>query len=934
MRTSCIYSRGITPAFNFDGSADNSRFSSMVWDGHGSGYVCGFGHTFMNGRFQQGFQVAPNGGWFGDWSNKDVNTMGLARHLLTHMRFVTRAYRGQNWLVISDVGSLTDMTGGNSWAQFIKWLGQQDISCLPHTAQEIQNGAYGYDTRPEFFLQFSGVLLLLSGNIALNNQLSRAITDSITLGASVVILQKSATEGWAPVNNILSPLGIEQAGSAYIKTPDWAVQHSINVFQQHVAWTKIKTLHLQFTEGLSATYRVLASGKGTIDSVAGQPGKWEAFNCIEVSDETDIREPIFYMGECCRAEGDAYEATFNAPAFPEKPDNWWWAINRNYLKIDWTSDNAQDLWTRSLVRFRCTGKNGGQAWIALRDGALTNVGPGFTVVVLNALLQTKDVRQFNTVQGGQGSAQGLAQAQAMANYLNGIANGDHVVVMSSENAWPNRTANGLPAAMYRCGASRSVFEASWFKSGSGYLMFGTKGIVEGNATIEMYYMPKPVNGQQQPVAFYTGFNITDENIPYCCGTDEKSRNTIDIQELYTNGLSARLRYFKQLSGVDSSKNYGIKHTTSMYDTRFKKINMRDTKNTVVSVENPCVPQDQYEPWDWVRVWNAPGYNNTDNLNYMFKDSHEYMVILKERPNGNIVTHRFIMDDQTYNMMNSTMLDCGDQFNWLVMNGNGAARHMTTNNKKAGFLQLYERPVVVQPRGTAINPQSNDWELFAPYDSGRYVIGLEPGYEYTVFIEDRHGEWEFAQKRIVLLPEAYRASWEGYRYVGYTNSCAMRVDNAYAFYCSFEGNRVAKVLRRPLFWATDSEDKGGWQIAYHDKSAKQPQTPNVGLRMERDCEYIVMVAQRYDFAAVSCSPIFTWDKVYELRDGRNWTDNIEGYDTGAVGWSYDGNRLLTRQGVKSYDSYWGNDVAPYGVFLVLKRKVRAWEPSEIERMRNG
>lgn len=918
MYTSCLYARGITPAFNADHTYDNQRFTSMVYDGHGTGYICGFGAVFMNGSFVRppSIQVVEGGGWMGDFTNEGVNLSGICRQLVTNLRFMSRAYRGLNWLVISDKDSPTDITG-TGWGQLLNFLDSQGFNTLRHTPAEIQAGAYGYDTRPEYFMQFAGVLLLMSGTSPMNNELSKALTDSITLGASVAVLQKNAIEGAVPVRTILFPLGIEHRAQAYLYADKAAVSDSIAACANHVSWTNVQQLHHQFTRVLSATFVASATGKGTVNNVAGQPGTWEAFNCVDVYDETDIRDPLFYREDCCVEGGSAYEAKFVASVFPQMPENWEWAFERKYLKVDWSSDNALPLADRALIRFRVAGQGMGSSAFWARDKVQVNLTDGYTVIQLDSKLNVIDRQSFNTAQGGTGSVQGMAAATAMAQYIQDIPSGMHVVVVSSVNAWTNHMAGGLPAAMYSLGASAQTYGASWFRSGAAYLLFGTKGINEGTATIEMYCKPTPIEGEAQPILFNTGFNLTDEDIPYCCGTEEIGRNTIVIGDMITNGYNANLTYFKHLSTVDGSKKYGIRHVTKMYDTRFKKLPVQDTKNTVVSVENPCIPPYRYGEWDWIRVWHADE-NFPIEASVQFKDGHEY-IIMALTPDGRLFQDSFLMNQQMYENQSRRIFLRNSN-----VDGSPTPNRVYREWGASSIVSVYERPAPIV--STVPERNSNQWQIFGAWDPSRYSMQLEAGYEYVVMGADWFGSPEFVQSRILFLPPELQQRWAGPKVLAGVDTSLCRVDASGLLVASITRgeNRMPLVVRRPFVQSLDKEDQFGWEIVYHDQDSSAPQKANVPVTRDPDFEYLVLCAQHTSLGGLSCSNFFTWDKISDIRKAGAWTSDMLTTPLGHVGWSYDGKKLLTAQGV----SGWGWQYAPYGVYMVLRRRMRAWEPNEV------
>lgn len=79
----------------------------------------------------------------------------------------------------------------------------------------------------------------------------------------------------------------------------------------------------------------------------------------------------------------------------------------------------------------------------------------------------------NPAGAGRGSA-------ALATDLNATGPDSIVVVYSSDEPQGNRGNNGLPAAMYRCGASRAVFGSPQFKNRCAYVLIGIGGCGEGN----------------------------------------------------------------------------------------------------------------------------------------------------------------------------------------------------------------------------------------------------------------------------------------------------------------------------------------------------------------------------------------------------------------------------------------------------------------------
>ena len=79
----------------------------------------------------------------------------------------------------------------------------------------------------------------------------------------------------------------------------------------------------------------------------------------------------------------------------------------------------------------------------------------------------------------------VADATNMANALNALGSDKIVIVFTYDEPHDNRTAGGLPAALYRCGASPAIFNSANFQWRSAYILVGIPGIGTGNG-IELY----------------------------------------------------------------------------------------------------------------------------------------------------------------------------------------------------------------------------------------------------------------------------------------------------------------------------------------------------------------------------------------------------------------------------------------------------------------
>lgn len=81
---------------------------------------------------------------------------------------------------------------------------------------------------------------------------------------------------------------------------------------------------------------------------------------------------------------------------------------------------------------------------------------------------------------GAGAFTSGRDANSLAADLNSTGNDTIIVVVSYDEPQRNRMSGGLPAAMYRCGASRAVFGSPRFKSDCAYILVGIAGCGEGN----------------------------------------------------------------------------------------------------------------------------------------------------------------------------------------------------------------------------------------------------------------------------------------------------------------------------------------------------------------------------------------------------------------------------------------------------------------------
>lgn len=144
-----------------------------------------------------------------------------------------------------------------------------------------------------------------------------------------------------------------------------------------------------------------------------------------------------------------------------------------------------------------------------KNGQLVSgIARSYIVATINRSTGDYTARQTFDVYGS------AANAQAMADYLNGIGTDVIVVIYTQDEPQRYRLHNGLDAAMYRCGASRAVFGSSEFKSRAAYALIGIPGCGEGNGA-EFYQ--GEIN--QDPNAWLdAGFQVVNGSITGVSGS--------------------------------------------------------------------------------------------------------------------------------------------------------------------------------------------------------------------------------------------------------------------------------------------------------------------------------------------------------------------------------------------------------------------------------
>lgn len=162
---------------------------------------------------------------------------------------------------------------------------------------------------------------------------------------------------------------------------------------------------------------------------------------------------------------------------------------------------SQSLGIRNFKVF-CTGGNGVHPQYGGGSSAVVdvdnNVAVGFSNERRSYVVQEFDQNNFSLVfqqtydvfgNGEIPSPDGIHRNAAyMAADLNWICDnrrGNYIVVRSYDEPSGNRMSSGLPAAMYRCGASQTKFGSPTFSYRSAYILIGRAGIGEGGGVEQL-----------------------------------------------------------------------------------------------------------------------------------------------------------------------------------------------------------------------------------------------------------------------------------------------------------------------------------------------------------------------------------------------------------------------------------------------------------------
>lgn len=158
---------------------------------------------------------------------------------------------------------------------------------------------------------------------------------------------------------------------------------------------------------------------------------------------------------------------------------------------------------------------------------LVGGGGMYRVVKIHRINKTvTDLGTYSPLSGG------LAACDAMAASLNGIDSAHVCVVYTYDEPQGNRMLGGLPAAMYRNGASRAVWGSAAFRYRSAYILIGIGGCGEGNGA-EVY----AGSVDSDPSAWCdTTFQLTELGALIVSGASRGATSLVDYG--YTGDLDA------------------------------------------------------------------------------------------------------------------------------------------------------------------------------------------------------------------------------------------------------------------------------------------------------------------------------------------------------------------------------------------------------------
>ena len=218
---------------------------------------------------------------------------------------------------------------------------------------------------------------------------------------------------------------------------------------------------------------------------------------------------------------------------------------------------------------------------------ITRGGRSYTVMVIDRATHNIETVKTYDVYGG------IANADAMADFLNSLDQSKIVVIQTFDEPRNNRfgTNNKLLNAMLRCGASREIFGSPNFPFRGAYILVGIPGQKEGNG----FEFLSPI-GDSADAWVEASFLVVDGHI-LGGGSTGKNQATIigggatngDLTSLKINGIEL-LDSNRNVKNVDTitveTVNATDIHATNVYASSLVRVGDLEFRNGWRIVEDP------------------------------------------------------------------------------------------------------------------------------------------------------------------------------------------------------------------------------------------------------------------------------------------------------------------------------------------------------------
>ena len=246
---------------------------------------------------------------------------------------------------------------------------------------------------------------------------------------------------------------------------------------------------------------------------------------------------------------------------------------------------------------------------------------------------------------------------------------------------------------------------------------------------------------------------------------------------------------------------------------------------------PVPPPSDYDG-RWKLVVDVPGGANA--VGYPWKNHYEYcVVVIDQRGQWEICPRFFHIVEEAFQIIGAPGKYNGDMF-WDTA---GRDTEVTFFRSNAGdpatgeircrggiVVAVLERPFHLHQRGTPLNSDVNEWEMYRLQRG--FVETWEHGYEYVVFSWDWHGVTEVAQMHFLIPKSEHSPKFipNGSGYIrDFSNATDFELNGDHTMRSQrSDDTSTMCVLRRPLFMSYGADDKLGWQHDYLDQSTSTPQ----------------------------------------------------------------------------------------------------------------